>query len=634
MKKILVLVLGLTLLASTAHSAILYPTRATAGSGASGDTYYLYTTNFFLFNTNIYYNDTYVSNYFNTNVINDIVVSNAFFTNFYSTNILETNLTITNWWGTNWFVSNYFTTNIFGGTLCTSNYWVTNYEMYVGTVFAADTEGAVSPFFQTNLYLNEYASNFFYTNYLITPYTTNYTITNYYGVDPAMVDFFDTNVWAGNASLTDYIKDFLSTNTFAATAMPGSNAIVNVPCVPEYVSNYFTTNFYTNTYITITTNYWTNTYVDYFTITNGLTNLSLTANTVLKADANKRIASITNRTGVLTNNGSGVFDYVPIQTLLENSYFTNMTVTNLTVVNGFTNKDLLSNALVKTDTNKRLTSITNATGVLTNDGSGSFAYVPIETLIENSFFTNITVTNLTIISNITAKSITITNNNIYITNVTVVGSLTNLDLSPSQYVQTDANRKLVSTLDGQYWTNIPQTLLNLYGSDFSITTNGNIYTLNLTNGTSETTQNQWPLSSITNANNLTNWALLDTNTFTPSYTTNYTDKYVAKAFKVYTNLWDGPTNYVNMTNQWQKYVAYTPCSITGLLNRAIGGKAVDNVLITITNASSTNITWYYEGAIRTGDGARSWTITNACEGKLSLEYSPNDSTNAVFRMFY
>ena len=47
----------------------------------------------------------------------------------------------------------------------------------------------------------------------------------------------------------------------------------------------------------------------YLTITNGITNLSLTASTVVSADANKTLTSIANGSGYLNNNGSGSFSW-------------------------------------------------------------------------------------------------------------------------------------------------------------------------------------------------------------------------------------------------------------------------------------------------------------------------------------
>lgn len=47
-------------------------------------------------------------------------------------------------------------------------------------------------------------------------------------------------------------------------------------------------------------------------LTNGFTNQSLTASTILESDANKKVTSIANGSGALVNNGSGTFSYTPL----------------------------------------------------------------------------------------------------------------------------------------------------------------------------------------------------------------------------------------------------------------------------------------------------------------------------------
>lgn len=49
----------------------------------------------------------------------------------------------------------------------------------------------------------------------------------------------------------------------------------------------------------------------------------------------------------------------------------------LTVTNGFTNQTLTASSLVMSDTNKKMASVPNGSGVLTNDASGNFGYVPL-----------------------------------------------------------------------------------------------------------------------------------------------------------------------------------------------------------------------------------------------------------------
>jgi len=47
------------------------------------------------------------------------------------------------------------------------------------------------------------------------------------------------------------------------------------------------------------------------------------------------------------------------------------------------------------------------------------------------------------------------------------------------------------------------------------------------------------------------------------------------------------------------------------------------------------VTLYLPADVLTGDGARSYIVTNATVGMLSVQYNPNGGrTNAVFRLFY
>lgn len=453
---------------------------------------------------------------------------------------------------------------------------------------------------------------------------------------------------------------------------------------------------------------------------------------------------------------NAVTNYVTLQYVTNQYVTTNYTdysyTTNLYVTTNIVNNQWVTNQYVS------LSYITNLF-VTTNYTDLSFI---TNLYVTTNYADYDYVTNL-IVKNLRADIAYISNT--FVTNITVTGSQTNAYLEPNMFVFTDANKKLVSTLDGstltnlpisaQVWTNdgsaivlapgnrtnviIPKTLVlgkipsgwNMdgppYNSMFSFldasTTGKGSQQLFFETATSESEEYYASLSVLIQTNmtlivggtrpengftlqaaagdnaliigganelylkpnagdtdtpytfntsightigNLLNVLNTNNSVFSIDYSglvsangyqdssltpgtivgvgaagrlvstnTPQVDVSVAtKAFQVFTNQWLGATNSVNMTNQWQKYMAYTPCSITGLVNQSVGGKVVNNVLVTITNAASTNITLYYEGAIRTGDGARSWVITNACEGKLSLEYDPNGSTNAVFRMFY
>ncbi|HWD94107.1 MAG TPA: hypothetical protein VG938_17380 [Verrucomicrobiae bacterium] len=78
-------------------------------------------------------------------------------------------------------------------------------------------------------------------------------------------------------------------------------------------------------------------------LTNGITNLALTASTLLKADSNKKVTSIPNATGAITNDGAGNLGYVPLldaSTLAANHHVATGATTNLTSsedATGYTN---------------------------------------------------------------------------------------------------------------------------------------------------------------------------------------------------------------------------------------------------------------------------------------------------------
>jgi hypothetical protein len=106
---------------------------------------------------------------------------------------------------------------------------------------------------------------------------------------------------------------------------------------------------------------------------------------------------------------------------------------------GLTNSALSASSLAKTDANKKLTSLANGVGALTNDASGNFGYAP---LLDASA------------------------------------------LKASQYVATDANTNLVSTQNGNNWTNtIPWTHEGTT-TNITLTFNGTLQQFTCTNGPS------------------------------------------------------------------------------------------------------------------------------------------------------
>lgn len=112
-------------------------------------------------------------------------------------------------------------------------------------------------------------------------------------------------------------------------------------------------------------------------VTNGSTNLSLTASTLIQADANKKYASIANASGVLTNNGSGSMGF-------DNTFaHTNQLLGTV----------LSAGTHIKTDASTNLVSSEDATGY-----TNTIAYTHEGT-----------ATNITVSFNGTLQTFTITN---------------------------------------------------------------------------------------------------------------------------------------------------------------------------------------------------------------------------------
>jgi hypothetical protein len=113
------------------------------------------------------------------------------------------------------------------------------------------------------------------------------------------------------------------------------------------------------------------------------------------------------------------------------------TLSALILTNGFTNQSLTASTLLQADANKKLSSLANGVGVLTNDAGGNFGYVP---LLDASA------------------------------------------LKASQYTATDANTNLVSTQNGNNWTNIVAWTHEGSATNLTATFNGTLQSFTVTNG--------------------------------------------------------------------------------------------------------------------------------------------------------
>lgn len=113
------------------------------------------------------------------------------------------------------------------------------------------------------------------------------------------------------------------------------------------------------------------------------------------------------------------------------------TISALILTNSFTNQALTASTLLEADANKKLTSIANGSGVLTNDASGNFGYVP---LLDASA------------------------------------------LKASQYAATDGSTNLVSTQNGNNWTNWVLHTHEGTTTNMTASFNGTLQSFTVTNG--------------------------------------------------------------------------------------------------------------------------------------------------------
>lgn len=164
--------------------------------------------------------------------------------------------------------------------------------------------------------------------------------------------------------------------------------------------------------------------------TNGITNLSLTASTVLKSDSAKAISSIPNGTGALTNNGAGVVDWY-------NGFIDIVSARALT--NSF---DTIADVNAKTNL---LMTITGAQALTNN-----FATIPFAESLTNSFDTIADVNAKTNLLMTIVGAQALTNN---FATIPFAESLTNGKLGSASGVGTNITLKGTTHFDSLQSTN-------------------------------------------------------------------------------------------------------------------------------------------------------------------------------------
>jgi hypothetical protein len=274
-------------------------------------------------------NVAYVTN--NYAYITNLQVNNA-----YITNAFITNLTVNNF-QTNQYTSNIYTTNIFQ----TNNFFTynTNFQVIYNTnVTVITNNNFVSNFFNTNILQDFITSNYFNTNillYVTNVLQTNVSITNIVNNNNYVSNFFQTNVF-NNTTVSNYYYTNLYTT----------------------VSNFFQNNFYMNgtnapgpTNSILFSDGWTNAYWAYLTVTTNLTNYGQLSNKGLTGTAGSVTLYDTTGTNQISSLG-----------------------TNLQVIGSVYSTNLTASTVLEADANKGLVSIANASGALTNNGSGTVGY--------------------------------------------------------------------------------------------------------------------------------------------------------------------------------------------------------------------------------------------------------------------
>jgi hypothetical protein len=246
--------------------------------------------------------------------------------------------------------------------------------------------------------------------------------TDYPNSVPVGSDFFvfQRNQSYINASVSQVKGDWFNNPVFTGVVTGITNiSFITVSSTTNINQFDFTTNLFVNN------SYFTNVTIEQ---PGGLTNLNLNPKTVMYADVNDAEASIPNASGVLTNDGAGgigfnnkiVLDEIDALNFFPTNFFT-----------GLTNYSVLG---------------TDANGLLTLGSSTT-----------NLTVTNLTVTTIYASTNFSTNSFFVSGkgNTLIITNTLfVTNGISALNLNPNQFVASDANDKLVSTLNGNTLTNL------------------------------------------------------------------------------------------------------------------------------------------------------------------------------------
>lgn len=208
-------------------------------------------------------------------------------------------------------------------------------------------------------------------------------------------------------------------------------------------------------------------FMDFLTVTNGITNLSLTPNTVVKADAGRQLASIGNGTGALTNDGAGNFGWDT--TLIGSGLWTLDPTANIWG-EGVIHPTMTTNFSIGTNGDTMSWNGITYRGPDASPLEGQFLFAMTASQLEwTNSIQQITLSNA-YITNIFATNIYVSN--VYATNISVF-QLTNVDFA---YITNLTAQNLY--VSNGFFTNIVAG--NIYASNgyFTNLIAGNIYASN------------------------------------------------------------------------------------------------------------------------------------------------------------
>ncbi len=395
-------------------------------------------------------------------------------------------------------------------------------------------------------------------------------ITNLYLISVSSNFFlFNTNIYNNNTTVSNYFYTNVINNSVVSNAF-----FTNVFITNQYLTNLTVTNYIGgNTYLSnyFNTNVYNNSFVSNYYVTNLFTD----------------IQQIT--TNQFTYN---TFTNVTLMSV-SNAYITNLFISQIT-----TNSYLFS-------TNLFISYFYNTNNTYVSNYFQTNAF--LNTYISNYFNTNL----FNYVTNISQYTTNLTVTNFYLTD-TFVSNFFNTNIF--------VNNSIVSNF---FTTNLYNTI--------NITSN---YTFNvawpLTNATLYGTTTFSPISGnqagridILSAG-VTNISLIGSNG-----AVNAAKIYLTQGILYATNAWGGPTNTLPLHLPRQRYVTFTPISVTGYTS--LSNSAAQDVLLAVSNGASTNVLATFVG-VTSGNWTNQYTISNASTAKIWFEYDPSGpDTNLVFR---